>query len=68
MGLNSIFTEEELGLILHALEAQEIKCKTIGSRPISGHGKSTEYEKLQSWMDKAEVYRDLQSKISQESI
>lgn len=68
MGLNSIFSQDEIELILHALSAQETKCKTIGNAPLSGYGSASEKEKRAQWRAKAEVYSDLQSKIVTESI
>jgi predicted transcriptional regulator YheO len=64
MNILELITEGELELVLHALEAQEIKCKTIGNAGITGHGRASEIEKRKEWRFKAEMYRDLQSKIA----
>ena len=68
MSILELLTEEELGLVLHALEAQEIKCKTIGNAGITGHGRASEIEKRREWRLKAEMYRNLQSKIANSAI
>lgn len=63
--LLNYFTEKELELIVHALEAQEKKWLGVAKKPIQGYGKATEYEKKDEAAAKAVVYRDLQAKINE---
>lgn len=63
--LFNYFTEDELSLIIEALEAQERKWQAVAKRPIQGYGKATEYSKKEEAKAKAETYRELQQKISE---
>jgi hypothetical protein len=65
---NLEISEEDLDLILHALQAQETKCKTIGNAAPTGYGSASETEKRAAWRDKADTYRELQSKLSEAAL
>lgn len=59
------FTEEEIGMILLALEAQEKKWKAVANKPIQGYGKASELDKKDEAKRKAENFKHLQSKIAE---
>ncbi len=59
---------EELEMLLEALEAQKKKCKSIAERPIQGYGTATERGKKETWASKAEEWRDLITKISNQTV
>lgn len=59
--------DDDLALIFHALRAQETKCKTIGNAGITGYGTASEKEKRAQWRAKAEVYQELQTRISHQT-
>ena len=59
------FTEHEIGLLLTALEAQEIKWKAVANKPLQGYGKASEYLKKEKAMEKSKEFAELQSKISE---
>jgi hypothetical protein len=61
-------SEEDLSIILLALEAQETKCKTIGNAGITGYGTTSEKEKRAQWREKACEYRELQTRLSEQSL
>lgn len=63
--LFNYFTEEEIGLIITALEAQQKKWKAVANKPIQGYGKATEYAKKDEARKKAEAFWQLQCKISE---
>lgn len=58
------FTENEIEKIIHALQAQETKWKSVAKKPIQGYGKATEIEKKESAKEKANEYFELVKKIS----
>lgn len=63
MTLYEIFTEEEIKMILEALELQEKKWKKVSERPVQGYGSATELAKKSERKLLSERYYDLQQKI-----
>ena len=63
MTLYEIFTENEIRMILEALEFQEKKWRAIAERPVQGYGRSDEFENKKDRKRLSEEYADLQTKI-----
>lgn len=63
--LFNYFDEVELDMIIQALQAQETKWNAVGNKPIQGYGKVTEAAKKEKAKWKAEQFKKLQDKISE---
>jgi hypothetical protein len=63
-----LFNQREIEIILDALTMYKNRCKTNGTRKLSGYGTATEEMKREQWVDKAEEVDAVLSKVSEESI
>ena len=63
MTIKDIFDIEEIDMILEAIVAQERKCRGISKQPIKGE-RVGEREKKQEWAHKADLFRELETKIA----
>lgn len=59
-----INTNDELELLIEALNRFEKFCKNIEERPIQGYGNVNEFAKKEKWGDKARAINELTIKIS----
>lgn len=66
--IRELLDEEELGLLLEALNRFEKHCKSIADRPFQGYGSATEQLKKQAWRHKADRLKELEEKIAYEFI
>ena len=62
-----LFTQEEIGIILEALQQYKKRCKTNGTRKLSGYGKATEFAKREQWENKSEDVDAVINKVAIES-
>lgn len=68
MTIRELLNEEEVELIIEALNRFEKHCRGIADRPIQGYGSSSELMKKQAWRDKADRIREIETKIAYEFI
>lgn len=66
--IRDLIDEDELTLLLDALSRYEKHCRGIAERPIQGYGCADEKMKKEQWRDKANMIREVETKISNEFI
>jgi hypothetical protein len=68
MVLQSYFTEDEITMLIEALNAQETKWKAVANRPIQGFGTANELTKKDKAHDRANAVTALLNKIVEYTI
>lgn len=61
--IKEILEDNEIEMILYAIQAQEKKCRGIANKPIQGF-RAGEKEKKQEWASKADSWLELETKIA----
>jgi hypothetical protein len=59
-----LLSEEDIEIIVPALEAAEKRCLQNSKACLNGYGKATSYDKSQEWINKAERIRELTTQIA----
>ncbi len=64
MVLQDLFSNEEIDIIIDALQKRHTFWRAVGNRPIQGYGTATEAAKKEQALEKAERISELMTKVT----